>query len=601
MLRADVQQMALEALHELLEWEELERSPRLALFLRYVVERTLADRASGLKAYSIAVDVFERPADFDPQTDPIVRVQAARLRALLEKFYGGGLNRVPLRISIPIGRYVPNFETWQVQSADVEAGGLSVMTPQKEDAAVISTPIRAGLSRTTFRVILALLLFSMLIVLVAIWFLLTKAERVEKMPQEISVTGFEKPTVRVSTFENLTGVEKYDAPIAGLASQLVSNLSRFEDLRVEHGPLSAYVEKLVVPRTGVIAPVYVLSGAARREGSEINVDALLTRANVPEVVWTYSIRLLDTTEDFPQAVARVARSFSAVLGSHRGPLHIQSLQRLSLDKEALGPPSVYPCLLLDTLARDVSSVDNLRAAADCFKSLPVVQPQAALALAGWAGNSAMIARAQSLLGDPMVDVLFEQTQAVRKAIEMSPQSNFVRGQLARVMSAQHALQQASIAHIDAIERNPADMDALAEYALHLAYMGDLDGAIELMERVAREGVAAPSWYQIVPALKGLRDRDYNSALASALNVMGGDPELGMVLALSAAPLAARGDVVSRFAKLALQNENFQRMGILPWVSRLITDESVLRLLEPGLQLAGLPSEAIRHPFLPKQR
>lgn len=213
----------------------------------------------------------------------------------------------------------------------------------------------------------------------------------------------------------------------------------------------------------------------------------------------------------------------------------------------------------------------------------------------------MIARAQSLLGDPMVDVLFEQTQAVRKAIEMSPQSNFVRGQLARVMSAQHALQQASIAHIDAIERNPADMDALAEYALHLAYMGDLDGAIELMERVAREGVAAPSWYQIVPALKGLRDRDYNSALASALNVMGGDPELGMVLALSAAPLAARGDVVSRFAKLALQNENFQRMGILPWVSRLITDESVLRLLEPGLQLAGLPSEAIRHPFLPKQR
>lgn len=98
------------ALEELLAWEPLARSPQLARFLRYVVEKTLAGETNGIKAYAIAVDVFGRPQTFDPQSDPIVRVQARRLRSLLEQFYGDGLGTSPARIRLPVGRYVPVFE-----------------------------------------------------------------------------------------------------------------------------------------------------------------------------------------------------------------------------------------------------------------------------------------------------------------------------------------------------------------------------------------------------------------------------------------------------------------------------------------------------------
>ncbi len=55
------------ALDDLLGWPPIARSPQLAKFLGYIVSATLEGRDSQIKAYSIAVDVFGRPASFDPQ------------------------------------------------------------------------------------------------------------------------------------------------------------------------------------------------------------------------------------------------------------------------------------------------------------------------------------------------------------------------------------------------------------------------------------------------------------------------------------------------------------------------------------------------------
>jgi hypothetical protein len=99
----------LTALERLLEWPEISRSPQLARFLDYIVRRTLDGDETSIKAYSIAVDVFGRGADFDPQADPIVRVQARRLRALLETYYTGPGRDDPTQIKLPVGRYVPDF------------------------------------------------------------------------------------------------------------------------------------------------------------------------------------------------------------------------------------------------------------------------------------------------------------------------------------------------------------------------------------------------------------------------------------------------------------------------------------------------------------
>jgi Tol biopolymer transport system component len=77
--------------------------------LRHLVERHLQDRASELKEYTLGVEVFDRGADFDPRLDPIVRVEASRLRARLVKYYESAGAESDLRIELPRGAYVPSF------------------------------------------------------------------------------------------------------------------------------------------------------------------------------------------------------------------------------------------------------------------------------------------------------------------------------------------------------------------------------------------------------------------------------------------------------------------------------------------------------------
>lgn len=80
-------------------------APKMRQLLRYLVDATLAGDAERLKGYAIGVDVFERGAAFDPGTDPIVRVQAGRLRKLLDTYYRTAGQHDAVRITIPKGGY----------------------------------------------------------------------------------------------------------------------------------------------------------------------------------------------------------------------------------------------------------------------------------------------------------------------------------------------------------------------------------------------------------------------------------------------------------------------------------------------------------------
>jgi hypothetical protein len=60
---------------------------RARRFLTYVVEEAIAGRGDRIKAYSIATEVFGRDSDFDAQVDPVVRIEAGRLRRALEHYY----------------------------------------------------------------------------------------------------------------------------------------------------------------------------------------------------------------------------------------------------------------------------------------------------------------------------------------------------------------------------------------------------------------------------------------------------------------------------------------------------------------------------------
>ena len=81
-------------------------SGRSGAFLSYVVEEVLAGRGNRIKGYAVAVEVFKRDEAFT-QDDPVVRIEAGRLRRSLERYYLTAGQSDPIRIVIPKGGYVP--------------------------------------------------------------------------------------------------------------------------------------------------------------------------------------------------------------------------------------------------------------------------------------------------------------------------------------------------------------------------------------------------------------------------------------------------------------------------------------------------------------
>lgn len=96
------------------------RSQKLAAFLSYIVEEELAGRGEAIKAYTIATQALGRADSFDPSNDPSVRVEAGRLRRVLDEVYADEGRYWPVRIQVPVGAYRPSFEPQDFTSRDVQ-------------------------------------------------------------------------------------------------------------------------------------------------------------------------------------------------------------------------------------------------------------------------------------------------------------------------------------------------------------------------------------------------------------------------------------------------------------------------------------------------
>ena len=74
-------------LQKILDSQEFQATENQRDFFHFVVSETLAERAHEIKGYTVATRVFGRKADFDPNLDPIVNIQANKLRRALERYY----------------------------------------------------------------------------------------------------------------------------------------------------------------------------------------------------------------------------------------------------------------------------------------------------------------------------------------------------------------------------------------------------------------------------------------------------------------------------------------------------------------------------------
>ena len=99
------------AVEKIVKSKSFRQLDRLQRFLIYIVEETLEGRADRLKEYPVGVEVFGRDATFDPRMDPIVRVQARRLRLRLAAYYTEEGQNETVIVELPKGGYAPLFRS----------------------------------------------------------------------------------------------------------------------------------------------------------------------------------------------------------------------------------------------------------------------------------------------------------------------------------------------------------------------------------------------------------------------------------------------------------------------------------------------------------
>ncbi|MGC2248140.1 MAG: hypothetical protein WA609_16155 [Terriglobales bacterium] len=93
----------------------LRGSESLCKLLQYLAKQSLDHPTAPLKEYQIATEVYGRHADFDPQSDSTIRVQAGRLRLKLAEYYATEGASDPVVVKLPKGSYHLTFEPKHVE------------------------------------------------------------------------------------------------------------------------------------------------------------------------------------------------------------------------------------------------------------------------------------------------------------------------------------------------------------------------------------------------------------------------------------------------------------------------------------------------------
>jgi TolB-like protein/tetratricopeptide (TPR) repeat protein len=561
------------ALQRLLAWPDIARSGQLSRFLSYIVERKLRGEAQSIKAYSIAVDVFGRPGDFDPQTDPIVRVQARRLRALLSEFYRTEGSEDELRITLPTGRYVPEF----VHRADINVPEAPL--PVIPDVVPAQDRVAARRFSTSW-LLLAALSVGMTVIALAFsgW-----GPRVEGGAGRQALIA--PPSILVTEFQSLTGDMADLGMVSGLAIELVNDLEQFAMLSVHYGGSAS---------AGNID--YVLSGIVRRLAGELQYSAILTEVSSGNVVWNHAIALDRGDSGRADLLDHVSDRLSMMLGSPRGPLHKRARAFLESNISLAGGESLYLCRVLFDLYRENGSAETGGRALDCFNGLDEVEAGKGQALAAVAS---LVAEGMTAHSGGSMDSAQRVTQATNLlalASVAAPVSAFVWEQRARLLEANGQHDLAEAAYSTASQINSANSDVIAARARHLAFRGRLERAVGLILPVIENSPGAPAWYFCVPALHALRQGQYGPAAQYAGLYAEADRELGPVLAVMAGQGLGDTDLINSYLPRVLDLSNFRAEGVLTRLRQRISDEVLLRDIRIALLSAGVPAATLNGPF-----
>jgi len=238
------------------------KADRQSRFLRHVVERHLAGDDDSLREMPIGLEVYERQASYDPKTDPIVRVEAARLRSRLREYYESEGASDPLRIDIPKGSYVPAFE-WRGEEPEVVKEPPPPPESANKNRWLIAAAALAGIA-----VLAAVIAF-----------------RPRPAAKVVPIDS-----IALLPFSDLSEKKDLSYLTEGLTEQIEDELTRIRDLRVvgsttarkaaENPDLRAAARQM-----GVDA---LLLGSLRAEANQVRVTVRLYEGATGTAIWSGS-------------------------------------------------------------------------------------------------------------------------------------------------------------------------------------------------------------------------------------------------------------------------------------------------------------------------
>jgi TolB-like protein/Tfp pilus assembly protein PilF len=471
-----------EQLARILRSGPFQQSQRRQRFLRYLVDETLAGRGDRLKAYTIAVAVFDRPSTFDPVVDPVVRIEAGRLRDKLREYYDTLGQTDPIRIELPKGSYAPHIEN---QRDAVSAHGPDpIKAPPPEQllgdaVAREPTPRRFAPFTTTGWSLAGLLAGAALLIAVASFW----GSRRPPVP--------DNPSIAVLPFNNIGHNARWQRFADGITEDTITDLTRAKDLIViARNSTEVYRDKPIdVRKIGRDLNVkYVLEGSIQPIGERIRVTAQLIDSASGSHVW--SERYDRPADDLFALQSEVTQRIAATLMGYQGA--VAEAERRLVRRKPPASLTAYDTYLLGIEAKHRVTKESLAEAESLLNKAIELDPQLARAYVA-------LAEVQFYLIDLGLAPSFEgavekMMDAAEKAVTLDPDDGKTHLALGMAYMYGGKQEQAATELSRAEALASSDADVLICVAWSLPPLGQSKRAVALAERSLQLNPHYPDWY-----------------------------------------------------------------------------------------------------------
>jgi hypothetical protein len=471
-------------------------SPNLAAFLRFVVEATLSGQADRIKGYTIGTEALGRGRDFDPQTDPIVRVEAGRLRRTLYSYYANGGADDPVVIALPIGSYVPTF-TPRVPAAPAPPPRGDVVAPAEPRP-------RGRLTSIVGTALAALAAFGMvhLVVMRAgkdadtagtrdrFVVAAAQSEAAQLSPlaagwSDARRASFAMPLVTIEpVLTSGAATVRFDA--SALQQKLQNALARFDEVRVHIDPVTPGASPAAPRRDPVDYRLAVTLDAQDAEAPQLTFRLL--DGTDRSVVWSKTYRYAGSDRAAEQSL------LLDVMSSLAGPegIILPNERRKSAGNASIDPH--YSCILESYEYWRRYSVDLHARVRACLERLTAAVPNSSV---GHAMLAYVYAR-EHYFGrtEHDGDVAWAERSfaAARRAVELNPNSALAFHALSGALFARNNIPQGLVAAEKAVELNPHNVVMTTGLGFRLVRAGEVERGLGLLRQAAPYRSGFSSWY-----------------------------------------------------------------------------------------------------------